>query len=403
MINNNMITMGDYAMVVTYWLLTMFWFAVLLSCVEKTFGLSKSPISAQLRPWIMGFLILSLIFTLDSLYWSITNTSRVGVIDKKIHYSLYSGWAVASIKLLFLIGAIVFWIISIKTFKKLSSITNSYYLSQVVDLTWDAVGILDPDGKVLVWNHGAERLYGFQSDEVVGKHIKDFLVPKERYDEIDMKLSTIRKELRAVNAYRTQRLKKDGHLLPVDITISPMLDERNTFKGYFGIMREIPCPILSTGGTFDPEQCLLSSQSDKSELSVFIGHGRNDQWSELKDHLHEQHHFHILSYEIGARTGRTINVILEQLLTLSRFAVLVLTAENIHVNGSYHARENVIHELGLFQGRLGCKSVIILSEEDVDDFSNISGIHQLRFQRGHIREAFGDIVAWLYEKGSKKK
>ena len=59
------------------------------------------------------------------------------------------------------------------------------------------------------------------------------------------------------------------------------------------------------------------------------------------------------------------------------------------------ARPNVIHELGLFQGKLGFQRAIILLEDGVQEFSNILGVNQLRFTRGTISGTFGDILATI--------
>lgn len=63
------------------------------------------------------------------------------------------------------------------------------------------------------------------------------------------------------------------------------------------------------------------SQSDR-DLSpvVFIGHGRSQQWRDLKDHLHEKHGYEVMAYEIGAREGHTIRDILEDMLDQSSMA-----------------------------------------------------------------------------------
>jgi predicted nucleotide-binding protein len=83
------------------------------------------------------------------------------------------------------------------------------------------------------------------------------------------------------------------------------------------------------------------------------------------------------------------------MLHRSTLALLVLTAEDEHKDGTKHARENVIHELGLFQGKLGFSRAIILLEDGASEFSNIHGIHQIRFSSKNIREAFGDVLATL--------
>jgi predicted nucleotide-binding protein len=130
---------------------------------------------------------------------------------------------------------------------------------------------------------------------------------------------------------------------------------------------------------------------------VFIGHGRSEQWKDLKDHLQDKHGFTIEAYEIGARAGHTIRDILAEMLEKSSFALLVLTGDDVLADGSVHPRLNVMHELGLFQGKLGFSKAIVLLEEGLEekDFSNIAGIQQLRFSKFKIKETFGDVLATL--------
>jgi predicted nucleotide-binding protein len=128
---------------------------------------------------------------------------------------------------------------------------------------------------------------------------------------------------------------------------------------------------------------------------VFIGHGRSGQWRDLKDHLQDQHGYQIQAYEIGARAGHVIRDILEEMLTKSSFAVLVMTAEDEMLDEQFRARQNVVHEIGLFQGKLGFSRAIVLVEEGVEVFSNLQGIQQIRFSKGNIRETYGDVLATL--------
>ena len=100
-------------------------------------------------------------------------------------------------------------------------------------------------------------------------------------------------------------------------------------------------------------------------------------------------------FEHGIIAGLTIKEVLEEKLTESSFALLVLTGEDQDAQGKLHARENVIHELGLFQGRLGWRRAIALLEEGVEEFSNIHGLNQIRYTKGIIKESFGEILAIL--------
>jgi predicted nucleotide-binding protein len=135
--------------------------------------------------------------------------------------------------------------------------------------------------------------------------------------------------------------------------------------------------------------------TESSPIKVFIGHGHDQQWRDLKDHLHDLHGVDVVAYEIGPRAGLSVKDVLEGMLNDSSFAILVLTGEDQHVDGEVHARQNVVHELGLFQGRLGFTRAVALLEDGVQEFSNILGVNQIRFSKGNIRETFGDVLATI--------
>jgi predicted nucleotide-binding protein len=83
------------------------------------------------------------------------------------------------------------------------------------------------------------------------------------------------------------------------------------------------------------------------------------------------------------------------MLSKSSFAILVMTGEDYTSDGGLRARQNVVHEAGLFQGHLGFARAIVLLEKGVEEFSNIHGIDQIRFDKGRIKETFGDVVATI--------
>ncbi len=76
-----------------------------------------------------------------------------------------------------------------------------------------------------------------------------------------------------------------------------------------------------------------------------------------------------------------------------------MTAEDEHADTTKHARENVVHEVGLFQGRLGFTRAIVLMEEECTEFSNLSGVGQIRFPKGNIEAKFEAIRQVLEREG----
>lgn len=129
-------------------------------------------------------------------------------------------------------------------------------------------------------------------------------------------------------------------------------------------------------------------------LTIFIGHGGKSDWKELKDHLVDKHGHAVESFETGSRAGHTIRDILDSMLTNADLAILVHTPENKRDDGTLDARANVIHETGLFQGYLGWDRVVVIQKEGTNDFSNLAGVHQLRYKL-RISEVFGDVLAWI--------
>ena len=115
-----------------------------------------------------------------------------------------------------------------------------------------------------------------------------------------------------------------------------------------------PSPIKSVFSIFEetapPDR--ISLPPTEAGITVFIGHGGSKQWEELKQHLQEKHHLQVVSYETGARAGHTIRDILDSMAKDSSMALLVLTGEDKTQEGLMRARQNVIHECGLFQGKL---------------------------------------------------
>lgn len=155
--------------------------------------------------------------------------------------------------------------------------------------------------------------------------------------------------------------------------------------------------IESVFEIFEQNSVLSIVPNDKEikKPVIFIGHGRSSLWRDLKDHLTDKHDYKIEAYETGARAGHTIRDVLDEMANKSSFAILVMTGEDEDKDGNLKARPNVIHEIGLFQGRLGFSRAIVLLEEDTEEFSNLFGIQQLRFSKGNIKEVFGDVLGTL--------
>ena len=110
-------------------------------------------------------------------------------------------------------------------------------LASIVEFSDDAIASKNLDGIITSWNQGAERMFGYLAEEVVGKPIT-ILIPQERLHEEDVILERIRRGDR-VDHYETMRRRKDGNLIDVSLTISPLRDANGTVVGASKIARDI--------------------------------------------------------------------------------------------------------------------------------------------------------------------
>ena len=124
---------------------------------------------------------------------------------------------------------------------------------------------------------------------------------------------------------------------------------------------------------------------------ILIGHGNSKVWTDLKDFMQDRLHLQWDEFNRESAAGFATTERLSQMLKGAIFAFIVMTAEDEHSDRTLHARENAIHEAGLFQGRLGFPKAIILLEEGCSEFSNIKGLTQIRFPKGHIDAKFEEV------------
>ncbi len=111
------------------------------------------------------------------------------------------------------------------------------HLAALVESSEDAIVAKDLDGIVTSWNSGAERVFGYSADEIVGRSIT-LLIPDERVDEESMVLERIRRGDR-VEHFDTIRRRKDGSLVDISLTVSPIRDRTGRIIGASKIARDI--------------------------------------------------------------------------------------------------------------------------------------------------------------------
>jgi len=110
-------------------------------------------------------------------------------------------------------------------------------MAAIVESSQDAILSKDTHGIITSWNQGAERLYGYTADEIIGKHVS-ILAPPEHPDEIPRIMGTLLRG-ESIRHYMTERVRKDGTRLTVYLSISPLMNRKGEIVGASAIAQDV--------------------------------------------------------------------------------------------------------------------------------------------------------------------
>ncbi len=135
------------------------------------------------------------------------------------------------------------------------------FLAAIVQSSDDAIIGKTLDGDITSWNRGAQRIYGYSAEEVMGKNVS-ILAPPDLHDEVPGILQTVRQGKRVDN-HETIRVRKDGSRINVSLTISPVEDHAGKLIGASTIARDI-----TERKRFEEERLLLAAIVDSSDDAI---------------------------------------------------------------------------------------------------------------------------------------
>lgn len=157
--------------------------------------------------------------------------------------------------------------------------------------------------------------------------------------------------------------------------------------------------IARKGASHMERKARRRNRDSRVGTNVFIGHGREPSWRELKDFIQDRVRLPWDEFNRVPVAGMTNVARLLEMLDASAVAFIIMTAEDETADGKLQARMNVIHEVGLFQGRLGFSRAIVMLEDGCEEFNNVVGLGQIRFPRGNIAAAFEEVRRVLEREG----
>jgi PAS domain S-box-containing protein len=112
-----------------------------------------------------------------------------------------------------------------------------YWLSAIIESADDAIISKSLEGVIMSWNEGAQRIFGYTPDETIGKHIS-ILIPEDHIDEEPAILARLRAGER-IKHYETIRKHKDGTLIDISLTVSPIVGPGGRIVGASKIARDV--------------------------------------------------------------------------------------------------------------------------------------------------------------------
>jgi len=124
---------------------------------------------------------------------------------------------------------------------------------------------------------------------------------------------------------------------------------------------------------------------------IFISHGSSKDWMQVQNYIEKDLGMDTLELAQEPNKGRTVSQKLNEESDKCSYAVVVMTGDDIISDGEIRARENVMHEIGFFQGKYGLAKVCLLYEEGTNIPSNIHGLVYIPFPKSIITATFGSL------------
>lgn len=151
------------------------------------------------------------------------------------------------------------------------------WLEAIIESADDAIISKTLDGTLTSWNKAAERIFGYTAEETVGNSVL-MLIPEHLQDEEKMILSRIRAGDR-VEHYQTVRRTKDGHLIDVSLTVSPIKDDEGKVIGASKILRDI-----TLSKQIEEERNALLSREKEAREQAELASRAKDEFLGLLSH-----------------------------------------------------------------------------------------------------------------------
>jgi PAS domain S-box-containing protein len=158
-------------------------------------------------------------------------------------------------------------------------------LAAIVESSHDAIISKTLDGVIRTWNTGAERLFGYRAEEVVGRHITLLIPPERMAEDEEQKILARLSRGELVDHYETVRMSKDGRRLDISLTVSPIRDGEGRIIGASKIARDVTERKQVEAALQEAAEALKEADRRKDEFLAVLSHELRNPLAPLRNGL----------------------------------------------------------------------------------------------------------------------
>lgn len=256
------------------------------------------------------------------------------------------------------------------------------YLTNILTDSADAIISMDENNIIRSWNRGAELLYGYKAEEMIGKPI-DFLFPPEQKHELKLISEEVRKK-GYIRNFETARRRKDGTRIEVSVTRTEVRDDDGKLIGYTAVVRDITERKRMERRLLLSEK-LASVGTFAAGLAHEIKNPLNSMGIQLK--LLERRISKLLSEDDRSSLQETICVIREEISRLTRLTNdFLLFSRIFSLNISREDINDIMESsLNLMKGELDAHGVVV--EKSLDE-----NLPKVEVDRERIQQVFLNLI-----------
>ena len=251
----------------------------------------------------------------------------------------------------------------------------AYRLAAIVASSDDGIVSKDLNGVVTSWNAGAERIFGYKPEDIVGRSITT-IIPPELQDDEKMILAKIRRGER-IEHFETVRLTKDGKRIDVSLTISPVRDKDGKVIGAAKIMRNVTQRKKL-------EEALHTSErlASVGRLAATVAHEINNPLEAIVNNIYLARH----AKSLPEKVSRYLEIADQELARVSSLAQQTLGFYRDNGGPNWVSVATVVDEVLAIYDRKSHYKALQVENNIADDL-------QLYTQQGELRQALSNLIA----------